>query len=146
MWASRTILTGGSRTTGQAQEGPGWTNQHRVIREVAPLTRIQGDDGLWEQGETVERILQHGVDNVRGWLFSRTYLSAEDEKLLRKLVCEKKNLCRRCGRPSHFVENCRAHTTAEWMGGTSLGWTGVDVCVCLQRPCMWMDRLYRMPA
>lgn len=87
-----------------------WTRKHRMIRRVQPMTSITGDLNLAEQAETVARMKRHGVDNVRGWRFTRMTLSKEDRALINLLMTEGDDLCRRCGKPGHFIMQCRQET------------------------------------
>jgi predicted GIY-YIG superfamily endonuclease len=74
----------------------------------------------WERNETLERMYRFGINNVRGWMFTDLELSDEDHETAFNQICEKRDLCRRCGRNSHFQGNCYARSTAEWSGGMEL--------------------------
>ena len=75
----------------------------------------------WERNETLRRMLEFGVDNVRGWMFSSRHLQPDDHRAAFHQICEKFDLCRRCGRNSHFVSDCFAKSTAPWANGLPLG-------------------------
>ena len=68
----------------------------------------------WERNETLRRMLEFGVDNVRGWMFTDLHLKAEDKRAAFQQICEKFDLCRRCGRGSHFRSECFAKSAAPW--------------------------------
>jgi predicted GIY-YIG superfamily endonuclease len=70
----------------------------------------------WERNETLHRMLAHGIENVRGWMFTSTELSDNDLEDAFRQICEKFDLCRRCGRNSHFAYQCFARSLAMWAG------------------------------
>jgi predicted GIY-YIG superfamily endonuclease len=85
--------------------------------QVVPnlLTVGTADDlESWERNETLQRMRTHGISNVRGWMFTSTALSDEDYQDAFRQICEKFDLCRRCGRSSHFAEQCYARHPDAW--------------------------------
>ena len=68
----------------------------------------------WERNETLARMYKHGVGNVRGWMFTSVELSKEQEEQAFGQICEKYDLCRQCGRNSHFADKCFARGRAAW--------------------------------
>ncbi len=68
----------------------------------------------WERNETLQRMRAHGIANVRGWMFTSTALSDADYQDAFRQICEKFDLCRRCGRASHFAERCFARNADAW--------------------------------
>ena len=74
----------------------------------------------WERNETLQRMLVFGIDNVRGWMFTTRHLQPEERRAAFAQICEKNDLCRRCGRNSHFVSDCFAKSTAPWANGLPL--------------------------
>lgn len=70
----------------------------------------------WERNETLQRMKTHGIDNVRGWMFTATVLSDDDRRDAFRQICEKYDLCRRCGRDSHFLDQCFASSAVHWAG------------------------------
>jgi hypothetical protein len=74
----------------------------------------------WERNETLHRMRVHGIDNVRGWMFtSRVPFSQEEREEAFRQICEKFDLCRRCGRGSHFADKCFATSFDKWTRFTS---------------------------
>ena len=73
----------------------------------------------WERNETLQRMKSHGIENVRGWMFTETRLSDESCRDAFRQICEKFDLCRKCGRTSHFAERCFARTVDAWAGNMS---------------------------
>jgi hypothetical protein len=98
----------------QHREGTGAACAKGKCRRVPPLTPACDDLEAWERSEVLARMYRHGVANVRGWMFTTQELGeAEAEQAFRQ-VCEKFDLCRRCGRRGHFAADCRAHGRPEW--------------------------------
>ena len=87
-----------------------------------PLCTAGSSDDLesWERNETLQRMLVFGIDNVRGWMFTDKHLQPADRRAAFAQICEKNDLCRRCGRDSHFKSNCFAKSTAPWANGMAL--------------------------
>ena len=93
---------------------------------AAPLPlRTHGTPGndedleTWERNETLAQMHAHGVDNVRGWIFTTgtTRLTPPEMRASAVAqVCEKFDLCRRCGRGGHFATACSARSPAAWLG------------------------------
>jgi len=70
----------------------------------------------WERNETLQRMKAHGIENVRGWMFTSKNLTDKDREDAFTQICEKFELCRRCGRSSHFADRCFARTRDSWAG------------------------------
>jgi hypothetical protein len=87
-----------------------------------PLSTAGSKDDLesWERNETLHRMVVLGVGNVRGWMFTDRHLKPEDNRAAFSQICEKYDLCRRCGRKSHFKADCFAKSTAPWAEGLCL--------------------------
>jgi hypothetical protein len=58
------------------------------------------------------------MDSVRGWRYTRKGPLTEYER--RAVKSEKYDLCRRCGRDSHFANRCFANSAARWCAGLPL--------------------------
>ncbi len=90
---------------------------HGTFQETPTLTLRQGLDlESWERNETLFRMKIHGVDNVRGWMFTSSVLSDDDKDSAFRQICEKFDLCRKCGREGHFADSCYATTRADFTG------------------------------
>ena len=100
--------------------GSAWTRKHPVIRRVEPIT--SPTTHFWELSETLEQIKQHGIDNVRGSLFSKLKLDESDKKMALSLYCEKHKLCWNCGSDQHFVHACPGIHKELW----TYNFTGTD--------------------
>ena len=98
----------------QHREGTGAACAKGQCRRVPPMTPACDDLEAWERSEVLARMYKHGVRSVRGWMFtSHDFSEGEAEQAFRQ-VCEKFDLCRRCGRRGHFAAECRAHGRPEW--------------------------------
>ena len=85
-------------------------------RREAPCTPPMRDLNLWEQKETVEQMLRHGCNRVRGWEFTQCApLTRGQLATLESLVFGSRDACRKCGRAGHFAARCYATTLAPWL-------------------------------
>jgi hypothetical protein len=81
---------------------------------------------MWEMYEVLTRMHAHGIDNVRGWMFTAKYISMADKLLAFRLVCEVKDFCRKCGRAGHFIAECEHQSTDLWANGINITTDAVD--------------------
>ena len=100
-----------------AGEGTQFLTGGKVRRLEVGETGSELDLESWERNETLARMYKHGVGNVRGWMFTSARLSAEQEEQAFGQICEKYDLCRKCGRNTHFAIKCFARSRAFWLGG-----------------------------
>ena len=82
--------------------------------QVPPMTERMADMEAWERAETLARMFGHGIDKVRGWMYTTPQLSPEMREHAFLQICERFDLCRRCGRKSHFITECRVSSRAHW--------------------------------
>ena len=88
------------------------------LHAVPPLTcGDAGDLEAWERNETLERMRRFGIGKVRGWLFVSKQLSMAQGAEAFRQVCERFDLCRRCGRESHLANTCVARAAVDWTNG-----------------------------
>jgi hypothetical protein len=92
----------------QHADGSGAACAKGACRRVPPLTQPCEDLEAWERAEVLARMLKHGVAKVRGWMYTSPELSEAQAEHAFKQVCEKYDLCRKCGRRGHFAAACRA--------------------------------------
>ena len=97
--------------------GSEWTKLHGIIGKIDTSTVPMDDIESWERAETLHVALKYGIENVRGHQFTRIVLRDSDINDFEKQVCERKDLCRRCGRNGHMISRCVSHTRTNWMSG-----------------------------
>ena len=84
------------------------------VGRVAPLTPRCEDLEAWERAETLARMYKHGIGRVRGWMYTSQEMSETQREHAFAQICEKHDLCRRCGNAGHFVADCIVRTRAMW--------------------------------
>jgi hypothetical protein len=88
------------------------------IKRVTPYTTGPSSDlESWERNETLARMRKHGIAKVRGWMFTSITLTKEQAEDAFRQICEKYDLCRRCGRSGHFATQCPFNDKAPWARG-----------------------------
>ena len=92
----------------QHAEGAGAACAKGYRRRVPPLTPRADDFEAWERAETLARMRRHGVGRVRGWMYTAPEMSEAQRDHAYQQVCERFDLCRRCGREGHFAADCGA--------------------------------------
>jgi hypothetical protein len=78
----------------------------KYVERVDPLTEYMSDFESWERNETLTRMYTHGISNVRGWMYTSPALGVTQFEHAAAQICEKFDLCRRCGYKGHFVGEC----------------------------------------
>ena len=86
----------------------------RVQRLALYQSGSMEDLESWERNETLARMYRHGISKVRGWMFTSNVLSKGQEEEAFRQICEKYDLCRKCGRKSHFADQCSAKDRSPW--------------------------------
>ena len=66
------------------------------------------------------RMYEFGIDNVRGWMYTLKTMPLEKKLSAFDLICENYDLCRKCGRGTHFIRECGAVSTDRWTGGMEI--------------------------
>ena len=90
--------------------------------ESLSTTGSVNDLESWERSEVLTRMFIEGFDRVRGWKYnSKGPLSMGKKRSARDDIMEKFDLCRRCGRDSHFASRCFARSPASWCRGVVEG-------------------------
>ena len=75
------------------------------------------DSGSWEREETLQRMMEHGIDRVRGWEFTQYTLSSDDLNTIKTLLLGDHDLCRKCGFRGHYQGQCNTdpRRRAAWL-------------------------------
>ena len=99
----------------QHQNGQGTAFLSTPMAEIPLSTGGRLEDlESWERNETLNQMYLKGIDQVRGWMFASPTLSPIQKRQAYQQVCEKFDLCRKCGRHTHFAHECRAKSVAYW--------------------------------
>jgi hypothetical protein len=100
--------------------GAAWTKKYKPLERLHPITPTITDLESFERAETLDRMWQHGVENVRGWQYtSQKFTEFEYESIFRQM-CERKDLCRKCGGAGHMISSCSSLKLAPWIGEGTL--------------------------
>jgi len=90
--------------------GSAWTKKYKPIKLVETIT----DASPFEEDRiTKEYMSKYGRENVRGGSYVGIQLTESQNNSLNRELWGEKNLCIRCGRPGHFVNNCFARTNVD---------------------------------
>jgi len=87
--------------------GAGWTRKYKPIKLI---NVIESDDPYDENKVTLKYMNEYGIENVRGGSFCRPELDEETTKIIKTMINGSEDVCYRCGKPGHFVRNCKAKT------------------------------------
>ena len=94
--------------------GSAWTKKHSVIKSIEP--EYNKENNFHELIQTLETMKNHGIENVRGSLFtSQFHLSQYEKVMAAQLYCELHGLCRKCGGKGHFITQCKDKEVEEWV-------------------------------
>ena len=111
-------------------EGVGslWTRLYPPVQAIRPFTDRQ--DNFWELSETIQRMSYHGIDNVRGSLFTKENLTSYEKVMAAQLYCEMNNLCLKCGSADHFINDCVSLNKQPWVYrfGGLLSFENINEC------------------
>ena len=89
----------------------------RVFTVHHPMTQHNQNIRVWERDETIRRMMEHGIDRVRGWEFLEDELSSNHLHMIKTLFLGDYDLCRRCGWRGHYDSNCTTDQScrAAWL-------------------------------
>lgn len=74
---------------------------------------IKGVSDFYEDTVVKEYMAKYGIDKVRGGSYSSEVLDESQIYFLRREIWGAKDLCVRCGRDNHWVNDCYASTTID---------------------------------
>lgn len=98
-----------------AGNGSSWTEKYKPIRIIESYVSTSNFD---EDNTTKKRMLEHGIENVRGGSYSKMVL---EDWQIKSLESEFKGIldcCYLCGKPGHFAVDCGK--TNKYNGWTEL--------------------------
>ena len=93
--------------------GSKWTTKYEIIQELKTTYNFQ--EYFWELIETLNYMKIYGINNVRGSMFTNIILSNSDKIMAMQLYCELNNLCRKCGKEGHYINQCKETELSEWI-------------------------------
>ena len=86
-------------------DGCAYTHKYPVIK----VKEIISDQSVFEEDRVVKEYMAlYGIDNVRGGSYVQEFLSQEQKNLLQREIRMAQDLCLKCGRNTHFVQDCHA--------------------------------------
>ena len=94
--------------------GSYWTKKYPPISRE-PLITNDNNSKFWELEETLENMRIHGINNVRGSMFTKMTLTRDDKIKAAQLYCEMYDLCRRCGSDKHYITKCDQDHMESWV-------------------------------
>lgn len=90
--------------------GSYWTKKYKPLKVIET---IETDDKMDEDKYTKKYMLLYGVENVRGGSYTQIVLPEYKLLTLKDELCTMNDLCFRCMRRGHFINNCYAKTTVD---------------------------------
>jgi hypothetical protein len=102
-WRAREVLRGKRLEEHRNGNGSAWTRLHKVIGLVSV---VDTSDIHKEDNETINYMMEYGINNVRGGLYSKAKLSKEAIRSIEQRIRHIANSCLRCDSKDHFVKEC----------------------------------------
>lgn len=90
--------------------GSEWTQKYKPIKL---LEQIPNADEFDEDKYTKMYMKQYGIDKVRGGSYTQITIPEFSRLALEKELCGASDLCYRCNRHGHFINQCYATTKAD---------------------------------
>ncbi len=93
-----------------AGQGSAFTKAYPPTGVILPrLGCVSGSAEAAERDETLRYMFLRGIPFVRGWKYVRVDMSDAEAKEAEDNIRELFDLCRRCGHPGHFINECKAN-------------------------------------
>jgi hypothetical protein len=90
----------------QHKNSPVVSRHGGIYRSCEPITERQTNLRSWERDETLQRMMEHGINRVRGWEFQGDTLSLDNLNAIKTLFFGDLDLCRKCGFRGHYQGRC----------------------------------------
>jgi hypothetical protein len=98
----------------RGESGVEWAADLRV--QIAGLLTTDYSGPARAYNETLARMLEHGIDNVRG-VGDKFSTPAIDNAAAFEAVCGNNRLCFKCGNDGHFSAACENAKFVDWKNG-----------------------------
>ena len=85
--------------------GSMWTKKYKPKSLIKTIKSTSFFD---EDKYVKEYMAKYGIENVRGGTYSNIVLDENSIAVLEKEIRHSKNVCMRCGRDTHFINDCYA--------------------------------------
>lgn len=86
-----------------AGTGSEWTKKYKPIEVVETVNQQLN---FTELAITLQYMKEHGIENVRGAIYSSINLSSVQKQEIQQHIRSEYDLCLKCGESSHFVKEC----------------------------------------
>jgi len=90
-------------------EGSQWTKKYKPLCLLSTYPSTSPFD---EDKTTKELMVHYGIDNVRGGSYVTDFIPEDVKKVLQKELWASLNYCVRCGKPNHFIDQCKSRKDA----------------------------------
>ena len=97
-------------------KGSAWTKLYSVVRAKDPIIPRMEDLDSWERAETIELARAHGIEKVRGHVWTTVNLTVNMKKEFVGHIRDRYDLCRRCGSSDHMITRCRSKGNIDVLG------------------------------
>ena len=98
----------------EKKDGAVWTGLHKPIRIVDNAGSSLDADDKYSEDTLVYRTMEiHGIENVRGGMYSQIVLSESTIESLVKKMTAANDQCYRCGNKGHFIKRCPSRPASQ---------------------------------